>query len=214
MAASSSRKRKLKAAEVAGTEGEEGVAEAHDYASLAHRIFAALRVGGVEGVCGAVAAVVADGYMAGSGAAAAAVVVVAENTAVLVVAAVDHTYFEQQELAAVELGLIVEHMAAQIQQRLEVDKGCIAASQGVEVAVAERAPVAHVAVAVAVAAAAAVVVAAAIGNFVSHRNHNLHTEQIALVEGAEVRALAVGLALMATVGCNLVALEAGLLLQL
>ena len=213
MAASSSRKRKLKAAEVAGTEGEEGVAEAHDYASLAHRIFAALRVGGVEGVCGAVAAVVADGYMAGSGAAAAAVVVVAENTAVLVVAAVDHTYFEQQELAAVELGLIVERMAAQIQQRPEVDKGCIAASQGVEVAVAERAPVAHVAVAVAVAAAAAVV-AAAIGNFVSHRNHNLHTEQIALVEGAEVRALAVGLALMATVGCNLVALEAGLLLQL
>ena len=198
---------------MAGTEGEEGVAEARDYVSLAHRIFAALRVGGVEGVCGAVAAVVADGYMAGSGAAAAAVVVVAENTAVLVVAAVDHIYFEQQELAAVELGLIVEHMAAQIQQRLEVDKGCIAASQGVEVAVAERAPVAHVAVAVAVAAAAAVV-AAAIGNFVSHRNHNLHTEQIALVEGAEVRALAVGLALMATVGCNLVALEAGLLLQL
>ena len=196
-----------------GTEGEEGVAEAHDYASLAHRIFAALRVGGVEGVCGAVAAVVADGYMAGSGAAAAAAVVVAENTAVLVVAAVDHTYFEQQELAAVELGLIVERMAVQIQQRPEVDKGCIAASQGVEVAVAERAPVAHVAVAVAVAAAAAVV-AAAIGNFVSHRNHNLHTEQIALVEGAEVRALAVGLALMATVGCNLVALEAGLLLQL
>ena len=194
------------------TEGEEGVAEAHDYASLAHRIFAALRVGGVEGVCGAVAAVVADGYMAGSGAAAAAVVVVAENTAVPVVAVVDHTYFEQQELAAVELGLIVEHMAAQIQQRLEVDKGCIAASQGVVVAVAERAPVVHVAVVVAVAVAA--VVAAAIGNFVSHRNHNLHTEQIALVEGAEVRALAVGLALMATVGCNLVALEAGLLLQL
>ena len=109
-----------------------------------------------------------------------------------------------------ELGLIVEHMAAQIQQRLEVDKGCIAASQGVAAAVAERAPVVHVVVAV-VAVAVAAAAAAAIGNFVSHHNHNLHTEQIALVEGAEVRALAVGLVQMATVGCNLVALGADLL---
>jgi hypothetical protein len=111
----------------------------------------------------------------------------------------------------VELGLIVEHMAAQIQQRLEVDKGCIAASQGVAAAVAERAPVVHVVVAVVAVAVAAAAAAAAIGNFVSHHNHNLHTEQIALVEGAEVRALAVGLVQMATVGCNLVALGADLL---
>jgi hypothetical protein len=65
VAASSSRKRKLKAVEAVGTEGGEGAAEAHDYASLAHQIFASLRVGGVEGVCGAVVVVVADGDMAG-----------------------------------------------------------------------------------------------------------------------------------------------------
>jgi hypothetical protein len=78
----------MRAAEVVGTAGEEGAAGAHDYASLAHRIFASLQVGGVEEVYGAVAVVVGDGYMAGWGAVAAAVV---ESIAVLVVGAVDHT---------------------------------------------------------------------------------------------------------------------------
>ena len=111
-----------------------------------------------------------------------------------------------------ELGLVGEHMAAQIQQRLEADKGCIAASRGVAVvvAVAESAPVVHVAAAVAAAAAAA----AAIGNFVNHHNHNLHTEQIAPVEGAVAKAQGLGPAQMATVGCKLAALGAGLLLLL
>ena len=110
-----------------------------------------------------------------------------------------------------ELGLLGEHMVAQIQQRLEADKGCIAASQGVAVAVAvaESAPVVHVA-----AAAAVVVAAAAIGNFVSHHNHNLHTEQIAPVEGAVAKVPGLGPAQMATVGCKLAALGAGLLLLL
>jgi hypothetical protein len=102
-------------------------------------------------------------------------------------------------------------MAAQIQQRLEADKGCIAASQGVAVvvAVAESAPVVHVA-----AAAAVVAAAAAIGNFVSHHNRNLHTEQIAPVEGAVAKAQGLGPAQMATVGCKLAALGADLLLLL
>ena len=79
----------MRAAEVVGTAGEEGAAGAHDYASLAHRIFASLQVGGAEEVYGAVAGVVGDGYMAGWGAAAAAAV--AESTAVLAAGAVDHT---------------------------------------------------------------------------------------------------------------------------
>ena len=51
--------------EAVGTEEGEGAAEAHDYASPAHRIFASLRVGGVEGVCGATVVVVGDDYMVG-----------------------------------------------------------------------------------------------------------------------------------------------------
>ena len=79
----------MRAAVVVGTAGEEGAAGAHDYASLAHRIFASLQVGGAEEVYGAVAGVVGGGYMAGWGAAAAAAV--AESTAVLAAGAVDHT---------------------------------------------------------------------------------------------------------------------------
>jgi hypothetical protein len=152
--------------------------------------------------------------MAGDAAAA----VVAEKTAVLAVGVVDRTGFEQQEPAVVELALLGEHTAAQILQLPEAGKECIVESLGVAVAaaVAETAPVVHVAVAVAAAAAAAVVVAAAaaIENFVSHHNHNLHTEQIAPVEGAVVTAPALGPVQMATVGCTLAALGADLLLLL
>jgi len=51
----------LRAVEAAGTAEEEGVAEAHDYACLAHRIFASLRAGGAEGVYDAVVVVVVVG---------------------------------------------------------------------------------------------------------------------------------------------------------
>jgi hypothetical protein len=47
--------------EAAGTAGEEGGAEAHDYASLAHRIFASLRAGDAEGVYDAVVVVEVGG---------------------------------------------------------------------------------------------------------------------------------------------------------
>jgi hypothetical protein len=142
-----------------------------------------------------------------------AVAVVAEKTVVLVVGVVDHTDFEQQEPAAVELVLLGEHMAAHILQRPEADKGCIVGSQGVVVVVAVAETEPAVRVAVAVAAAAAVVVVAT-GSFVSHHNHNLHTEQIAPVEDAVVRGLALVPAQMATVGCTLAALEADLLQML
>jgi hypothetical protein len=138
---------------------------------------------------------------------------VAEKTAVLAVGVVGHTDFEQQEPVAVESALIVERMVAHILQQPGADKGCTVGSQGVAVAVvvAETVPAVRVAVA---AAAAAVVVVVAIGSFVSHHNHNLHTGQIAPVEGAVVRALALGQAQMATVGCTLAALEGDLLLML
>jgi hypothetical protein len=51
-------KRKLRVVEAAGTAGEEGAAEAHDYASLAHQIFASLRAEGAEVVYDAVVVVV------------------------------------------------------------------------------------------------------------------------------------------------------------
>ena len=139
------------------------------------------------------------------------VAAVAERTAVLVVGVVGHTDFEQQEPAAVELAPLGERMAAHILQRPEADKGCIVGSQGVGVVVvvAETVPAVRVAVAVAAAVAAAAV---AIGSFVSHHNHNLHIEQIAPVEDAVVRGLALGPAQMATVGCTLAGLEADLLL--
>jgi hypothetical protein len=99
-------------------------------------------------------------------------------------------------------------MAAQILQRPEADKECMVGLEGVAVAVAvavaETAPVVHVAVAA----------AAAIGSFVSHHTHNLRTKQIAPVEGAVVRVQALGPGQLATVGCNLAALEADLLLLL
>ena len=83
----------------------------------------------------------------------------------------------------------------------------------VVVAAAETAPAVNVAVAVAVAAAAAAAVAvavAAIESFASHHSRNSHTEQIALVEGAVVRARAQ----MATEDYTPVVLEAGSLLLL
>ena len=137
------------------------------------------------------------------------VAAVAERTAVLVVGVVGHTDFEQQEPAAVELAPLGERMAAHILQRPEADKGCIVGSQGVGVVVVVAETVPAVRVAVAVAAAAV-----AIGSFVSHHNHNLHIEQIAPVEDAVVRGLALGPAQMATVGCTLAGLEADLLLVL
>jgi hypothetical protein len=193
-----------------GTEGEEGATGVHGYARLAHQIFASLRAGGAEGVYGVVAVVVAGGCTAGWDAAVAAVV---GNTAVLAVGVVDHTDSEQQEPAGVELARLGEHMAAQILQRPEADKECMVGLEGVAVAVAvaETAPAVHVAVAVAVAVVAAAV---ATGSFVSHHNHNLRTKQIALVEGAVVRVQALGPGQLATVGCNLAALEADLLLLL
>ena len=135
------------------------------------------------------------------------VAAVAERTAVLVVGVVGHTDFEQQEPAAVELAPLGERMVAHILQRPEADKGCIVGSQGVGVVVVVAETVPAVRVAVAVAAAAV-----AIGSFVSHHNHNLHIEQIAPVEDAVVRGLALGPAQMATVGCTLAGLEADLLL--
>ena len=137
------------------------------------------------------------------------VAAVAERTAVLVVGVVGHTDFEQQEPAAVELAPLGERMVAHILQRPEADKGCIVGSQGVGVVVVVAETVPAVRVAVAVAAAAV-----AIGSFVSHHNHNLHIEQIAPVEDAVVRGLALGPAQMATVGCTLAGLEADLLLVL
>ena len=84
----------------------------------------------------------------------------------------------------------------------------------VVVAAAETAPAVNVAVAVAVAAAAAAAAAAvavaAIESFASHHSRNSHTEQIALVEGAVVRARAQ----MATEDYTPVVLEAGSLLLL
>jgi hypothetical protein len=199
----------LRAEEGVGTEGEEGATGVHGYACLAHQIFASLRAGGAEGVYGVVAVVVAGDCTAGWDAAVAAAAV--GNTAVLVVGVVDHTDSEQQEPAAAELARVGEHMAAQIPQRPEADKGCMVGLQGVvvEVAVAETAPVVHVAVAV-----AAVAAAVAIGSFVNRHNHNLRTEQIAPVEGAVVRVQAVGPGQLATVGCTLAALEADLQLLL
>jgi hypothetical protein len=47
--------------EVVGTAGEEGAAEAHDYARLAHRTFASSREGGAEEAYGAAVVVVAGG---------------------------------------------------------------------------------------------------------------------------------------------------------
>jgi hypothetical protein len=47
--------------EAVGTAVEVGATEAHDYARLAHRIFASSRGGGAEGVCGAVVVAVAGG---------------------------------------------------------------------------------------------------------------------------------------------------------
>jgi hypothetical protein len=49
------------AEEGVGTAEEEEAAGAHDYACLAHRIFASSQVGGAEGVYGEVAVVVAGG---------------------------------------------------------------------------------------------------------------------------------------------------------
>jgi len=131
------------------------------------------------------------------------------KTAVLVVGVVDHTDFEQQEQAEVELAQLGEHMAAQILQRPGADKEDTVGRRGVVVAlvVAETAPVVHVAVAVAAAAAA-------IGSFVSHHNRSLRTKQTAPVEGAVVRVQALGPGQMTTVGCILAALEADLLLLL
>jgi hypothetical protein len=196
----------LRAEEGVGTEGEEGATGVHGYARLAHQIFASLRAGGAEGVYGVVAVVVVGGCTAGWDAAVAAVV---GNTAVLAVGVVDHTDSEQQEPAGVELARPGEHMAAQILQRPEADKECMVGLEGVAVAVAvaETAPAVHVAVAVAAAAVA-------IGSFASHHSHNLRTKQIALVEGAVVRVQALGPGQLATVGCNLAALEADLLLLL
>jgi hypothetical protein len=210
----------LRAEEGVETEGEEGATGVHGYGCLAHRTFASLRAGGAEGVYGVVAVVVAGGCTAGWDAVVAAVV---GNTAVLAVGVVDHTDSEQQELAALELARVGEHMAAQILQRPGADKECMVGLQGAAVAVAvvETAPAVRVAVAVAaaaavvvVAAAAAAAAAAAIGSFVSHHNHNLRTKQIAPAEGAVVRGRAVGPGQLATVGCTLAALEADLLLQL
>jgi hypothetical protein len=188
----------------------------HGYACLAHQIFASLRAGGAEGAYDVDVVAEVGGYTAGWDAAAAAVVV--GKTAGLAVGVVDHTDYEQQEPAAVELARVEVHIAAQILQRPEADKECIVGQQGVvvAVAVADTAPVVHVvavAVAVVAVAVAAAAAAVAIGSFVSHHNHNLRTEQIAPVEGAVVRVLALALAQLATVGCTLVALEADLLLQ-
>ena len=212
----------MRAEEGFETEGEEGATGVHGYARVTHRIFASLREEGAEGAYGVVAVVVVGGCTAGWDAAVAAVV---GNTAVLAVGVVDHTDSEQQELAAVELELVGEHMAVQILQRPEADKECMVGLQGVavEVAVAETAPAVHVAVVVAVVvadaaaaaaavAAVAVAVAVAIGSFVSHHNHNLRTKQIAPVEGAVVRGQAVGPGQLATEGCTLAAPGADLLL--
>jgi len=193
----------LRAAEEVGTEGEEGATGVHGYGCLARQIFASLRAGDAEGVYGVVAVVVAGGCTAGWDAAVAAVV---GKTAVLAVEVVDHTDSEQQERAAVELARLGEHMAVQILQRPEADKECMVGLQGVVVvvAVADTAPVVHVAVAAAVA----------IGSFVSHHNHNLRTKQIAPVEGGVVRVQALGPGQLATVGYTLAALEADPLLLL
>jgi hypothetical protein len=194
-------------AEEVGTEEEEGATGVRGYAYPAHRIFASLRAGGAEGVYGVNAVVVAGGCTAERDA---AVAVVVGKTAVLAVGVVGHTDSGQQEPAAVELARVGEHMAGRILQRPGADKECMVGQEGVvvEVAVAETAPVVHVAVAVAAVAAAA---AAAIDSFVSHHNHNLRTRPIALVEGAVVRVQAVGPGQSATVGCTLAALEADLL---
>ena len=97
-------------------------------------------------------------------------------------------------------------MAVQTRQQPEAGKGCTVASQVVAVVVAaEIAAAEHVAVAVAVVVVA--VAAVATGSFVSHHTRNLHTEQIALEEGAVVRARELGQAQMATVDCMLAALE-------
>lgn len=155
-----------------------------------------------------IAVVVAGGQTAGWGAAAAAVVVVGK-TAVLVVGVVDHTDFEQQEQAEAELAPLGKRMAALIPQRPGADEEYRVGRRGVVVAlaVAETAPVVHVAVAVA---------AVAIGSIVGQHNRSLRTKQIAPVEGAAVRAQALGPGpgQMATVGCTLAALEADLLLLL
>jgi hypothetical protein len=143
-----------------------------------------------------------------------------EKIAVLAVGVVDHTNSELQEGVAVELGRLGERTAVQIPQLPEADKGCTVASQGaaVAVAVAETAPVVHVAVAaVAAVAVAAAVVAAAVaasGSFVNHHSHNWHTKQTAQAEDAVVRAPVLGQVQTAIEDCTSAVVEAELLLPL
>jgi hypothetical protein len=135
-----------------------------------------------------------------------------EKIAVLAVGVVDHTDSELQEGVAVELGRLGERTAVQIPQLPEADKGCTVASQGaaVAVAVAETAPVVHVAVAAAVVAAAV----AASGSFVNHHSHNWHTKQTAQAEDAVVRAPVLGQVQTAIEDCTSAVVEAELLLPL
>ena len=93
-----------------------GTTHDSDYVHLAHQFFASSQEGGAEEAYGAaVVVVVMGGWMVGWNTVAA----FEEKTAILVV---DHTDFEQQEPAVMELALLGEYMAAHILQWPEADK--------------------------------------------------------------------------------------------